>query len=189
MSVALLVKLKRAVALDEIELASSAALKELLNLNDVPGVTARLDASDRVGSQSSVLLTESSNRVVCSLAGHDEKVVVTPFTVPVQVPTNDGSYSFADQDYASIGWQFKKSPLCWALVGAVALGLARGLGSEIEDNAGFFSAVNAQRPEEFFRALRIPTPQVDVELAAAALYAKMPKCSEIAEWLERQPAP
>jgi hypothetical protein len=185
MSVTLLVKLNRPISLGDIEVVAASALGELLNLGWRPGVTANFDESDRGGSESVALLTASSKRVLCSLHGHDEKVAVTPMTVPVQVATDKGSFSFADQAYLSIGWHFRKSPLSWALVGAVALGIARDLGSEIEDNSGFFTIANVQVPDDFCRMLRVPTPQADVESAAEAFYRRMPKSIEITEWLEK----
>ena len=60
-------------------------------------------------------------------------------------------------------------------------GLAMKQESEIEDNAGFFTRSNVQTPSEFCRTLRLQTPQENAELAAVALYAKMPKSAEIAE--------
>jgi hypothetical protein len=141
--------------LDEVATAASSALEELLNLDGNTVVSASFDESDRGGFQSNGLLTESSNRVLFSLAGHNEKVAVTPMTIPVQVDRGDESYSFADQAYLSVGWHSQKSPLCWALIGAVALGIARRLTSEIEDNAGFFTNVNIQGPDEFSRSLRL----------------------------------
>lgn len=187
MSVTLLVKLTRSLSLGEIEAAASSALGELLHVDGNPGIVATFDESDQGGGPSNGRLTETSNRVLCLLPRHDERVVVMPMTVPVQVATNDRSYSFADQAFVSIGWQARKSPLCWALVGAVALGVARILGSEIEDNSSFFTVANVQRPDEFCRMLRVPMPQPDLESAAEMLYNRMPKSAEIAEWLERQP--
>jgi hypothetical protein len=186
MSVALFVRLKRPVPLVEIESASVAGLQELLNLVHKPFVSARFDQSDRMGSPSSELLTDSSKRLVCSLGGHQEKASVTPLSVPMQVPTNDGAVSFADQHYVSIKVYCQKTPLCWALVGAVAVGLARNQNAEIEDNAGFFIRGNVQGPDEFCRTLRVRTPHSNMELAAAELYANMPKSAEVAEWLESQ---
>ncbi|MFN7932133.1 MAG: hypothetical protein U0R19_02325 [Bryobacteraceae bacterium] len=182
----LLVKLNRPISLGEIEEAASSALGELLHLDGNPGIMARFDESDQGGSPSNGQLTETSNRVLCSLPRYHERVAVTPMTVPVQVVNDDGSCSFADEAHVSIGWQVRKSPLCWALVGAVALGMARNSGSEIEDNSGFFTIANVQRPDEFCRMLRVPTPQPDLESAAETLYNRMPKSVEIAEWLERQ---
>jgi hypothetical protein len=186
MSVTLLVKLNRSMPLNEIEAASAAAMRELLNLGQDPSVIARFDESGRMGSSSDGLLTDSSNGVVCSLLGHEEKVAVTPFTVPFQVPMSDDSSSFVNQNYVGVDWHSRKTPLCWALVAAVAAGLARKQESEIEDNAGFFTKANVQTPDEFCRILRLPTPQADVERAAVALYEKMPKSAEVTEWLKRR---
>ena len=186
MSVALHVKLSRPVSLDEIEGAVSSALAEILNLDSKPDITARFDESDLEGSRSNGLLTEGSIRILCSLAGHDAQAAVTPITVPVQVDTNDGSYSFADQGYLSVSRYSGTSPLSWALVAAAALGAARILGSEIEDNSGFFSNSNIQGPDEFCRNLRAPKPQTDPESAAEALYNTMPKSAEVTEWLKKQ---
>ena len=183
MSVALLVRLKSPATLVDIEVASSAALRELLNLEHGLQVSATFDESDRIGAKSDGLLKDGSKRVVCSPLKQEEQARITHLTIPVRVPTIDDSYSFVDQNYASVEWHFKKTPLCWALVAAVAAGLAMKQESEIEDNAGFFTRSNVQTPSEFCRTLRLQTPQEDAELAAVALYAKMPKSAEIAEWL------
>jgi len=169
---------------EEIEGAVSSALRELLNLERTPVVVACFDESDQRSSKG--FLGEGSIRVVCSLGESDEKVAVTPIKIPVQVATDDGSYSFADQDYLRIVRYSGTSPLSWALVGAAALGIARSLGSEIEDNAGFFTNANVQGPDEFYRALRVSTPQANLKSAAEVLYSRMPKSAEISEWLGKQ---
>lgn len=186
MSVTLLVNLNRPIPLSEIEEVVSSALGELLNLDRNPDIKASIDESDRGGTPSENVLTATSNRVLCFVPGHDEIATVTPMTVPVQTATADGSYAFSEQACLSVAWHFKKSPLCWALVGAVALGIARSQGSEIEDNSGFFTIANVQSPEEFCQMLRVPTGQTDLESAAEALYSKMPKSAEVTAWLERQ---
>jgi hypothetical protein len=189
MSVILLVKLKSPLPLNEAGSASSVALRELLNLEHEPFVRAVFDESDLMGSASTGLLIWNSCRVVFSLSGHEEQARVTPFTAPVGVATNEGSYSFSDQSYLSITWHFKKTPLCWSLVAAVAVGLARKQGSAIGDNAGFFTNTELQGPDEFCRTLRLTTQQTDVERAAVALHGKMPKSAEITEWLKSQSDP
>jgi hypothetical protein len=178
MSVALLVRLKHSLPLNEVGPAASLALRELLNLDRDPVVSARFDP-DRRGGELTGLVTENSSRVICALSGYEERVRIMPFVVPVQIPTSDGSYSFTDQSYLSIDWLFNKTPLCWALVAAAAVGTARKLGSEVEDNASFFSNIITQDPDDFCRSLKIPTQQVKVEVAAEMLYAKMPKSAEI----------
>ncbi len=184
MSVALLIRLPRPLALADLEKASSAALRELLNLDWDPVINAKFDKTDAVGDPSSSLLSGSSKRVVCSLVGYEEKVAAAPFTVPVQTQTTGDSYTFADQDYVSVGWLFKKTPLCWALVAAVALAVARAEGSEIEDNSGFFTTENVQRADDFCSGLSLPESHSDPEAAAQTLYAKLPKSAEIADWLQ-----
>jgi hypothetical protein len=181
MSVTLLVKLERPVLLGEIESSSSRALQDLLNLEQELLISAKFDDSDRVGSPSNGFFTASSYSVVCSLAGHQETVAVRPLTVPVQTPAGDGSFSFHDQSYLSITWHVRKTTLCWAMVAAVAVGMARMVRSTIQDYAGFFTNTEEQAPEEFCQALRITTPQTSLSLAAEALYAKMPKSAEIVQ--------
>lgn len=187
MSIALLVRSNYPLALVEIETGASAALRDLLNLDRATVVRASFDDSDRSSNSTILRLAGGSRRVLCSLVGHDEQVAATPLTVPVQLPTNDGSFSFADQVYVSVEWHFKKTPLCWALVAAVAAGLARCQGAEIEDSAGFFTTANNQTPDVFCRTLKLDSPNTDPNLAAIQLYAKMPKSAEVTEWLERQP--
>jgi hypothetical protein len=172
--------------IDDIGTATSVGLRDLLNLGYNPSVTTNLDESDRAGSPSNGFLMESSKRVLCSLAGHDEQVAVTALTIPTHVATEGDSYSFVDQTNVSIRWHFRKSPLCWALVAAVALGIARSQGAEIEDNSGFFTSVNVQGPDEFCQTLRLSSSQSDLDAAAEALYSKMPKSAEVTDWLKRQ---
>jgi hypothetical protein len=170
--------------LEEIEAATSSALRELMNIERTPLVVARFDDFDRHPPKG--LLAEGSGRVVCSLGESNEKVAVTPLEIPVPVSTDDGSYSLADQDYLVIARDSGTSPLSWALVGATALGIARSLGAEIEDHAGFFVKANVQGPDEFYRALRVSTPQTDMRSAAEVLYSRMPKSAEILEWLKKR---
>jgi hypothetical protein len=184
MSVTLFVRLNRPIKLEAIEGAVACALRELLNLERTAVVVACSDDADQRPSNG--VLAEGSSRVVCSLGESNEKVVVTPIRIPVQVATDGGSYCFADRDFLSIARHSGTSPLSWALVGAVALGIARSVGSEIEDNAGFFTDANVQGPDEFYRALSVSTPQADLKSAAEALYGRMPKPTQVSEWLEKQ---
>jgi len=172
------------MSLHDVESSSSLALQELLNLEVMPAISARFDLSSRVGNSSEMLLSEKSKRIVCSLPGHEEEVAVIPLTIPVQIPTKDGSYAFADQCEVSVRWEYKRSPLCYALNAAIALGLARNQGSEIEDNAGFFTLANEQAPEEFARVLTLSVPQTDIGRAVAELYARMPKSMQLIERLK-----
>jgi hypothetical protein len=174
-SVSLFVKLNHPMPLHDIENIASSSLRELLNLDYNPSVTASFDVPARIGNPSNELLTESSKRVLCSLVGHDEQVAVMPLTIPVHIGTVVDSYSFADQAYVSVDWHFRKSPLCWVLVAAVTLGIARSQSAEIEDNSGFFTTVNVQGPDEFCQTLKLSNPETDLEAAAEALYNKMPK--------------
>ncbi len=186
MSVTLLVKLQRPLALGDLEKASSAALRELLNLDHDPVINARFDETDTVGGLCGSLLTAASKRVVCSLMGYEEKIAVAPFTVPVQTQRTGNSYCFADQNYVSVAWLFKKTSLCWALVAAVALAVAKEEDSEIEDNSGFFTKENIQRPDYWRSNISLRVPYSDLEAAAQAFYAKLPKSAEIADWLRTE---
>ncbi len=120
MSVSLLVKLKRPMAIGEIEAAASAALRDILNLDRDPALWAKLDKEYPVGKDTGNVLANDSKLIVCRLSGHCEQVRIRPFTVP-----SDGVYRFVDQDYVSIGCHAGLPPLCWALVAAVAVGVAR----------------------------------------------------------------
>lgn len=184
MSVVLLVRLKHALAVADLERASSAALRGLLNLECEPVVSAGFDETDKSGQISDRVLTGSSRRVICSVERHAEEVVVSPFTVPVQSQTDGDSLSFVDQDYISVGWHFKKTALSWALVAAVAIGAAKSEDSEIEDNSGFFSTENVQRADDFLSRISLPTSHSDAQVAADAFYVRLPKSAEIAEWLQ-----
>jgi len=183
MSIAIFVRLLQPIPLCDVESSSSLALQQLLNLDTRPTINARFDLSSQAGDPSEVQLSRSSKRVLCSLSGHDEEVAIVPLIIPVQIPANDSSCAFTDQCEVSIYWEYKRSPLCYALNAGVAVGIARNQCSEIEDNSGFFTMVNDQTPEEFTRILRLSESQSDIERAAAELYAKMPKSNQLIERL------
>jgi hypothetical protein len=193
MSVSLSVWLKRPLTLIEIKSSASVALRELLNLDRDPLVSARIDMSPRSDDFSTELLGENSKHIVCSggvLSGsfkrafcsveeHEEQVRIRAYSVPVQVPTADGSYLFADQIMATIEWYRLKTPLCFALSAGVTLGLARLLDSEIIDTAAYFTISIESAPDDFCRTLRLSTRQADLKSAAEAFYARMSKSIEM----------
>jgi hypothetical protein len=193
MSVSLRVWLKRPVPLVEIESSASAALRELLNFDRDPLVRAGFDISSQPNDFSTEpwsidprrpvcspdLLSANSRWVLCSVEEHEEVVSVMPYSIPVQLPTDDGSYQFADGTRASIAWHFRRTPLCFALSAGVTLGLARLLDSEIVDTAGFFTTSIESTSDEFCRVLRLSTRHTDLESATSAFYARMSKSVQL----------
>jgi hypothetical protein len=184
MSVSLHVPLIRPMSLAEIEEASSSALQQLLHLDTRTLVRATFDESSRVGTSSTGLLTNRSKRVVCSLAGYEEAATVMPFTVPVQEVTNDDPTSFVGDDYLSVEWFVHRTPLCWALVGAVAVGVAQEQGACILDSSGFFTDKEEQAPSEFCESLMVKVKYTDIEIAAELFYSGMSKSRVVSEWLK-----
>lgn len=179
MSVALFVKLRRPIPLGDIESFSSAALQQLLVLSIAPPVTAKFDLSSPAGDSSNDLLGVGAKRVLCSIVGHEEEVAIMPLSIPMQVPMEDDSIRFADQAYISVRWEYKRTPLCYALNAAVAAGIARCQDSMVEENSGFFTLTGDQPPDDFIRSLGLSALQKDIEQAAVYLYAKMPKSTQL----------
>jgi hypothetical protein len=188
MSVALLVHLNRPESLREIEAASAIALCDILNLDQGPLIECRFDEFDQGGEPGDVL-TPRSRRVICSMQRYREQASIAPFVVPVQVESSEVASGFVDRSYLSVEWFVQKTPLCFALMAAVTLGLARVQDSEIEDNSGFFSLKNVQGPSEFCASVRPLGRFKDVESAVAEFYASIPKSAEISEWIRSRVVP
>lgn len=186
MSVDLFVRFKRDVGVGELEASASSALRQLLNLQNEVTVRVALDEPDDAASRPMAMLTSRVKRMTCSLPGHEVAVYGVFFINPVRTVASDGSSSYSDRDYLSIGCQSQRTPLCWALVGAVAVGMARVQDSEIEDTAGYFTKAEIISPEAFCNSLRVPFPHSETESAAAELYARMTKSAEVAAWVKSQ---
>lgn len=179
MSVSLFVSFRNPVSLGNIESVSSTALRDLLNLKTTPAVKARFDQAARIGLSFTDPLNEDSKRVICSLLGHEEEVSLSPLKIPIRAMTLDDSWAFSNQNFLSVKWEYRKTPLNFVLSAAIALGIARNQNSEIQDNAGFYALKCDTTVDEFLAALRLPTPQTDMESAARELYRRMPKSIQI----------
>ncbi len=188
MSVSLHVRLNHRLTLLEIESASSAALCELLNLESPPLVRARFERANRDEPECADLWI-GSGTVFCWIPEYEEIAAVMPFEAPIQISKGEEEFAFVNQAYVDIGWHHKKTSLCWALVAAVAVGVARKELSDIEDNSGFFTESDTQQPDGFCRSLKLDTPYLDLEDAAEALYVKLPKSVAVTEWLRELEPP
>jgi len=179
MSINLFVSFSRPVPLENIESVSSTALRDLINLEAAPAVQARFDQAARLGSSFTSPLNVDSKRVICSLSGYEEQVSINPLIIPVGQLTRNNSWVYSNQSFLAVRWEYKKTPVNFALSAAIALGIARSQNSDIQDNAGFYTLKCDSTADEFLVALRLPTPQTDMESAAIELYRRIPKSIQI----------
>jgi len=179
-SVSLFVRLNRPLTIAAIETAVMTALREVLNLDFQQRVHAEFDETD-AGGESSVSLDVKSKRVLVAMDGHEERVQIMPLVVP---GWRADDAEIEDETLLSVTWHFMRTPLCWALCAAVAIGVAREQQADIQDNSTWFTDVNDQGPDQFCCALRPDTACSDILLAADCLYVKMPKSRAVMELMK-----
>lgn len=176
------------MSLIDLGTASGNALHELLNLQQPIGVFASFETPPSSESATENCLSDTAPLVICSVHQHDEAVRVMMFKVPFseQLPTSEGSYR-ADELFASVECHRARSPLCWALVAAAGIAIARRSSSEVEDHSAFFTTMSdGLQPDAFLRSLVVTDVQPNVESAAIDLYARMNKSAEITAWLRKR---
>jgi hypothetical protein len=135
---------------------------------------AIFDVTDRQGDPSQPALSPGSCRVLCSLDGYPEQIVVTPLALPCGKLEESGEWTSVDRDALSIRWQMHKSPLCFALQASAAYALAQWMNSTIEDNAGFFTVSNDSTPAEFAESVRLTRLQTEIRSAAEEFFNGLP---------------
>jgi len=128
MSVSIHVQINQPMSLADLAAATSArALRELLSVEQSVTIVAAFESNGSNANRADCL-TDGAQLVICSVAQREEAVRVMPFKVPWYERLTTGEWSFqGDPLLASIECHTSRSPLCWALVAAVAVAIARVL--------------------------------------------------------------
>ena len=188
MSVSLHIHVNQPMSLIDLATAAGNALHDLLNLQESIGVLASFETSPLSEGTSVNCLSDLAPLVICSVHQHEEAVRVMTFKVPFseQLPISEWS-SRADELFASVECHSARSPLCWALVAAVGIAIARRSSSAVEDHSAFFRTMpDGLQPDALLRSLAVTDMHPNVESAAIDLYARMNKSAEITVWLRKR---
>ena len=124
-------------------------------------------------------LSMDSPKVICSLVGEPEKISITPSSAT----DVDGTVYRSEPESVSITWYYTRSSVCWLLVAAAALAVARLCSSIIDDDALFFTDHLELSPERFLELIRVANPTSDLRADAEKWYSQLPKSKEVTAWL------
>lgn len=167
MAVGLQTKIRAGLGLDELIQDSARALQELLNLSGVPSLRAVQFVDQNWGAVSLPHeLSAASPIIGFSIQGEPEIASVsiykrTPdrFPVPDWKPEELG-------EIASVEVCGERTGLSFALVGAVAVAIARRSGGLIADELKFYTSSFDSSPQDFVSATRVVIKMDDYREAA-----------------------
>jgi hypothetical protein len=169
MSTDLSVKLNRPIETGRLVRTAETTMRELLALLYTPTLNIkRVEAGIRhiVTSE----LIEKKQMFVVGMEGHREEVAVVVHEIPQHPSIPEDEVGL----WTGVTVGAMRTPLEYAMAAAVAIALAREVKADVIDDALLWNRIEAQKPDDFLKAIKVCGEFEDIHSAAEAMYTAAP---------------